>query len=163
MRVTRWPLFTHTRAVPRAARVTDERSPSSPLAPSPLLLSSRGVTYFTWSPAQGGRCSDPSPAGRRRFASLSPGEWNYLFIYVPGRVLARLSRRRWKRRRWRRRGGQAKRLSSLVDARERAPRRGGRRRAGGRGRGVRGGGGWPRAPAAPPESGGREWGPAAAQ
>ena len=139
-----------------------------PLRRRPLLCSfPPGVlTYFTWSPAQGGRCSDPSPAGRRRFATLSPGEWNYLFIYVPGRVLARRSRRRWKRRRWRRRGGQARRLSSLVDARERAPRRWGRRRGGGGGgRGVRGGGGggWPRAPAALPESGGREWWPAAAQ
>lgn len=81
---------------------------------------------------------------RRQFASLAKGDWNYLFISVPGRVLAR--RRRWRRRR--RRGGEARRLSALVDAEERAPRHRGRDGEG-RGGGGPGGRGPGRAAAIP--------------
>lgn len=76
----------------------------SPAPPPPPSLP--GCTYFTRCLARGGRCSSPFRLRRRsRFASLSPGEWNYLFIYVPRLVLARRTRRR---RGWRvegRRGG----------------------------------------------------------
>lgn len=123
----------------RAARVTDARSPSSPPAspppPSPRFLPGCHLLYLV-----SGTGWALQRSVRRLFASLSQGEWNYLFIYVPGRVLAR--RRRWRRRR--QRGGEARRLSSLVDAEERAPRHQGRDGEGtgmGRARAPRGGGG----------------------
>lgn len=53
---------------------------SSPSSSAPSLPS---CTYFIWSLAQGGRCSPLFPASRSRFALLSTGEWNYLFIYGP--------------------------------------------------------------------------------
>lgn len=61
----------------------------------------------------------PGRPRRGPFASLSLSEWNYLFIYAPGGVVARSRRRRRRRRR-----------GALEGARERAGRAGWRRRAG---------------------------------
>lgn len=64
---------------------------ASPLPPGVYLL--YPVSGTGWVLQQ----SVPSPR-RSRFASLSPGERNYLFIYVPRLVLARRSRGRRGRR-----------------------------------------------------------------
>lgn len=49
-----------------------------------LLPSSRSVLTLSdlWHRV-GAAALGPPPPSRSRFASLSPGEWNYLFIYVP--------------------------------------------------------------------------------
>lgn len=70
---------------------------ASPLPPGVYLL--YPVSGTGWVLQQ----SVPPPR-RSRFASLSPGEWNYLFIYVPRLVLARRSRGRRGRRKEGRRG-----------------------------------------------------------